>query len=75
MTAARLMVSECSVSTSSFLGYRPAEAYPGAVAAAGNPRDRACGQPQQMATDGNEVLPGRQKSLLPRTSIKPGKAE
>ena len=47
MTAARLTVSERSVSTSSFLGYRPAGAYPGAVAAVGNPRDKACGRPHR----------------------------
>jgi hypothetical protein len=75
MTAARLTVNECSVSTSSFLGYRQAEAYHGAVAAAGNPRDKACGQPNRWQPTATRYCRGGRKVCYRGYSIKPGKAE
>jgi hypothetical protein len=75
MTAARLTVSQCSVSTGSFLGHRPAVDLSWRGRSNREPARQGLRTTRHIAADGNEVLPGRQKSLLPRTSIKPRKPE
>lgn len=73
MTAARLTVSECSGLHKFFPRLSLGRGLSWRGRGSREPARQGLRTTPQMAAGGNEVLPGRQKSLLPRTSIKPGK--